>query len=195
MFCPNCGATMEGSTCSYCGYSNSAAPVSAPVQPAVEVKAPENILLGSIGALIGALIGGAAIVLLLQINTIASLCGLLMAFLALKGYQMLAKTEPGTMGKIICLVIIAIVPFIAYRLGLAINLSRLAADEISLSLSIKEADSLVSAAISSSDGQVALGRFHYYTLTKADYIKDLVMLYLFTALGAGSTIFNMFKKK
>ena len=56
-----------------------------------EVKAPENMVLGILGAIVGALIGGASIIGLSQLGYIASISGLILAFCTLKGYELLSK--------------------------------------------------------------------------------------------------------
>ena len=57
-----------------------------------EIKAPENVFLGLIGARVGARLGGASIILLSQLGYIASISGVILAFCTLKGYQLLGKT-------------------------------------------------------------------------------------------------------
>ena len=56
-----------------------------------ELKAPENVPMGLLGALVGAALGGASIILLSQLGYIASISGVILAFCTLKGYQLLGK--------------------------------------------------------------------------------------------------------
>ena len=116
MVCPKCGGQMnENQACPYCGYSAGYTPVN-PAQPqnpyqptyynpAESAFAPkENMLLGIVGALIGSLLGVASIVLFFQMDMVASLSGLILAFCTLKGYEMLGK-KLGNIGIIICILI------------------------------------------------------------------------------------------
>ena len=56
-----------------------------------EVRAPENVPMGMIGALLGAVLGGASIILFSQLGYIASISGVILAFCTLKGYELLGK--------------------------------------------------------------------------------------------------------
>ena len=56
-----------------------------------EVKPAENFVMGLIGALGGALLGGASIILIGQIGYISAISGIILAFCTLKGYALLGK--------------------------------------------------------------------------------------------------------
>ena len=51
----------------------------------------ENLALGILGALLGGILGGAAIVLIGQLGMISALSGVVLAFCTLKGYELLGK--------------------------------------------------------------------------------------------------------
>lgn len=53
------------------------------------VKKRENIVAGAVGAFLGAMLGGACIVMLGQLGYVAALSGMVMAVCALKGYELL----------------------------------------------------------------------------------------------------------
>ena len=140
-----------------------------------EVKAPENMVLGILGAIVGALIGGASIIGLSQLGYIASISGLILAFCTLKGYELLAKGI-STKGVILCAVLMLLTPYIADRISWALIIVRdLEVDFATAFASVHEVVELAE-------------------LT-GDYIKDLVLVYVFTALGAFGTLKSAFKKK
>ena len=184
MFCEKCGKPLSGAAfCENCGHTNpqpAAQPVpQAPVQqPAGK---PENVLTGTVGALIGALIGAASIVLLNQLGYVAAISGLILAVCSLKGYELLGG-KLSTKGVIISLILILVVPYFADRLGLAIALSS-ELETMGISLTLGESWQIIPE-LMEEDASL-----------KEEYIGNLVKLYLFVALGAGSTIFTAFKKK
>lgn len=191
MICQKCGAELPAGAafCNYCG-SPAAAEASAPTEPAttqtfettetpaapaVELGKPENVIAGMIGAIAGALLGGASIVLLDQLGFVASISGFLIAFLSLKGYEWLGGrlTKKGVVASIVlCL----IVPLLAYFMSIAIYWTQ---TEPNLTLGMSFAAVLESATYAEFWGEIGL---------------SVLMLYGFTALGAYSTISAAFKK-
>lgn len=189
MICQKCGAELPAGAafCNYCG-SPAAAEAAAPTEPAttpettetpaapaVELGKPENVIAGMIGAIAGALLGGASIVLLDQLGFVASISGFLIAFLSLKGYEWLGGrlTKKGIVASIVlCL----IVPLLAYFMSIAIYWTQ---TEPSLTLGMSFAAVLESATYVEFWGDIGL---------------NVLMLYGFTALGAYSTISAAFKK-
>ena len=189
MTCPKCGEVLpdNATTCSFCGEAITPAPVTEtqPTQdptytPPVEEK-PENVVGGTVGALIGALLGGASIVLLFQMNIMAALGGLLLAFCALKGYELLGG-KLSTKGIIISVILMLITPAVAYFLAEAISLiGEYAAEGIKVPLG--EAVSLV------------IDWTKNIPEVQSIVVKNLLMLYGFTVLGGFSLVLNAFKKK
>ena len=94
-----------------------------PTYTPVEEK-EENVLLGTVGALIGALLGGVSIYLLIQINVIASLSGLLISGGALYGYELLGH-KLSKKGILISCIIMVLAVYVSYRATMAIELTKL----------------------------------------------------------------------
>ena len=99
MRCKKCGTQLTDDTvfCPACGQAVAAQSD----ELAIDIK--ENALLGTLGALLGAALGSASIILLSQINIVSALSGLLIAFCALKGYEILGG-KLSTLGIIISIV-------------------------------------------------------------------------------------------
>ena len=142
------------------------------------IEKRENIFTGTIGAFLGACIGAALIILLGQLNFIASISGFVLAICTLKGYELLGNKR-STVGLIICIILMAITPYFAERASLTIAFMRVGGFPFSeFGTCFKGMPGWIEQA-----GESAV------------YYKDLAMLYLFTALGAFSTLRNAFKKK
>ncbi len=121
----------------------------------------DNVLLGTIGALIGSLLGVLCIVLLGQAGYVAVLSGIAMAWGVIKGYELLGK-KLSTKGAWICIIIMVVMTYVGDRIDWAIHLG--------------------------GDLLVSLRRFSFLlkrgTIDMATYIFNLVLLYIFTAFGA-----------
>ena len=143
-----------------------------------EVQAPENVFLGLIGALIGAILGAASIILLSQLGYIASISGFILAFCTLKGYELLAKGL-STKGVILCAVLMLLTPFVADYLDWAIMIYR---ELGSYGFTFGECLQLIPEFLK--DG----------TITMGEYLKNLGMIYLFVIMGGFYTLKNAFKK-
>ena len=180
MNCEKCGQPLSGGAyCENCGHTNEQ-PVYTPQQPVTPEKPagkPENVVAGTVGALIGSAIGAAAIILLSQLGYVAAISGLILAICTLKGYELLGG-KLSTKGIIISLVLIVVVPYLADRLDWAIVLVN-EIPGVSLGEAFQAIPELVEEELIASE----------------DYIGTLVKLYLFVALGAFSTIFTAFKSK
>ena len=175
MNCNKCGNPLEPfqTTCSFCGQpvgQNSAAPG--------EVAKPENVMGGVIGAVIGAVLGGASIILFAQMNMVAAISGLILAFCTLKGYELLGG-QLSTKGIVISIVLMLVIPFIANHLCWAIAI-------------MKEFGDL---GITFGDALAAVPAFLEESSIMEGYIKDLLMVYGFTALGAFGTVKAVLKKR
>ncbi len=180
-FCTNCGAPAEAPVTPVqppvSGYQAPQNPAAGTYRATSPVIAPrENVFLGFIGALVGALIGGASIILLDQMGYIASISGLLLALCTLKGYQLLAKGTSKT-GITICIVLMAITPFLADLLGWGMAVM----DEFPM-VSFTESIHLFFVLLGE-DGELLFA-----------YLKDLAFLYLFVALGAFAIVHDFIKK-
>jgi hypothetical protein len=135
----------------------------------------ENIAMGILGALLGGLIGGAAIVLFGQLGLISAFSGVILAFCTLKGYELLGG-KLTKRGVWVCIVVMLAVPYLADRVSWALVI-------------VKEF-------------QWAFGdAFRYvhdvveeYELQN-DYWKDLLFVYAFAALGAFTILKQTSKQK
>lgn len=172
MNCEKCGKTLATgvTTCEYCGHPVS----SAEGNPAVKAK-KENVVTGIVGALIGAAIGGGSIILLSQLGYIASVSGLILAVCTLKGYELLGGGM-SVKGIVISILMVLATPYLADRIDWAI----LVAQEFEVTFG--EAFAAIPLLIE--DEIIEFGT----------YIKNLLMIYGFAALGAFTTLKNAFKK-
>ena len=171
MNCKHCGTYLadDATVCTGCGMTQQPAPV--------ELPARENMGLGILGALIGALLGGASILLFSQMGYVASLSGVLIAFGTLGGYKLLAKGM-GKVGLIICCVLMLITPFLANALDLVLQLH----EELKVyGMTMADSANFLVEMISS-EQEVLMA-----------YLKDLGMLYLFVVIGAVGIVKNALK--
>lgn len=134
----------------------------------------ENIIAGIVGAFLGTLIGLLCIVVVDQLGYMASISGVVMGVCAIKGYQLLAG-KMSLKGIVISSVFMICVVYVSQQLSWAID----AADV--LNIDVFSAFRLIPEMIRQGaiDGGI--------------YMKDLFMLYAFTALGAVPTIWNTIK--
>lgn len=198
MYCKNCGFSMDDNAtiCDICGNPietsqasnnvasstpNSNATYSTPQREAdyasnYVIVGNERPLLGIIGALVGAAIGGASIVLLSRLGFVASISGLILAFCTVKGYNLLGKRITNK-GAIICIILILITPYLANRLDWALSIKEVYAE---YHLTLMESFSLVSDFIAEG------------VIDKSTYISGLIMVYLFAAFGAYSFLKSIF---
>lgn len=143
-----------------------------------EVKAPENVVLGLIGAVVGAILGGASIILLSQLGYIASISGFILAICTLKGYELLGK-RLSKKGIILCVILMIVTPFVADWIDWAIYLMK---DYPEYNLTILDSSILMGELMA--EGYVDM----------FEYFKNLGMIYLFVVLGAFGTLKNALKK-
>ena len=186
MNCPHCDEVVEESAevCGNCGagltekqpqQEQQVQEQNNPVAP----EKPENLFTGIVGALLGAAIGAGVIILLGQLGFVASISGFILAVCTLKGYELLGG-KLTTKGTIISLILLLITPYIADRLDWAILITKEFSSE---GVTFGQAFAAVPALIE--EGAIVQG----------DYIKNLLLLYGFTILGAFSTFKGVFKKK
>jgi hypothetical protein len=183
MNCEKCGKPLTGASfCEYCGHP--VQPQAEPQQPVVPetpaepAKKPENFIAGLVGALIGAAIGGGSIILLSQLGYVASISGLILAICTAKGYELLGG-RLSAKGILVSLVLMAVMPYIADRMDWAILLLQSFPDE-----GITFADAFRAIPELIAEGSI----------DKSEYTTNLIMIYVFVALGAFSTVINLFKK-
>lgn len=180
MKCKKCGKEIHDSAimCEYCGQRVVEVAAVNPAAPEVRPEKKENVAGGIAGALAGALIGAASIILLNQLGYVASISGFVLAFCTLKGYELLGG-KLSKKGVVICIILTVITPYIADRASWALAFAQAYSDE-----GVGFMDWFASI-----EGLIAEG-----WIESGDYIKNLLMLYGFTALGAFSTLRSAIKK-
>ena len=145
-----------------------------PETSAVEKDVKEKVALGFIGALVGSVIGAVCIVLLGQLGYIASICGVVMGFCAIKGYRLLAG-KLSVKGIVISIVLMIVMVYLS--------------NWVSYALAVAE--------VYETGFFTAFINVHYLisegAITAFDYFKEVGMLYIFTALGAVPTVRDQFK--
>lgn len=135
----------------------------------IQAETPENIGRGILGALIGGLIGAAAIVLIGQLGYVAAISGMVLGYCTIGGYRRGAG-KLSALGIAVSVVVMLAAVYLGNRMDIAIAASR----ELDLSL-----------------GQ-AFAWMH--ELVDADaYRSNLITLYLFSAIGAVPAAFNAHK--
>ncbi len=179
MNCNNCGNPIEEglTSCTFCGQPVNEEPVVLPTQTSVVTPQKENLITGIVGALLGAALGAIVIILLGEMGFVASISGWILAVCTFKGYELFGH-RLSIKSAIICLILIIVTPYFADRLEWAMALRESWDNEISLG----EAFAIVPELIAL-DASI-----------KADYIKNLMMLYVFAALGAFGTVRDLFRK-
>lgn len=135
----------------------------------------ENVLAGAAGALIGALIGGASIVLISQLGYVAAISGVLMGILTVKGYELMGG-KLSSKGIIISVVMMLIVPCLADMVDWAIIIAR--EFEVDFFLAFQNVIPVL-------EENNMMG----------DYAGNLAKLYLYTAIGAVPMIYQTMKNQ
>ena len=135
----------------------------------------ENIVTGLIGAFLGSLIGVACIVAIGQLGYVASVSGVVMGVCTIKGYSLLGG-KTSRKGVIIAAILIIAMTYLGYQLDYAVSVAR-----------VFEVD--VFTAFQAIGDMLAK---EY--IDKTSYWIDLAMLYLFTILGATSSLWTAFRQ-
>ena len=143
----------------------------------VEEEKQDNFVAGLVGALLGSLVGVAAIVLLGQLGFVSALSGLLMAVCSLKGYELLGGKLTNK-GMITTGIIMVMMVYFGTRLDWAISIARFV-PEASFVMAFRVLPELISEGF----------------IEGSDFYFDLTLVYVFTALGAIPTIIAMRKNK
>lgn len=134
-----------------------------------EKKRGDQVLAGTVGAFLGSLVGVLCIVIMGRLGYMASLSGLVMAVCALKGYELLGGGL-SKRGAVISSVLILVMTYFADRLDWAFIVAD--AYDIGITEAFRSIGYLLEA------GAIESG----------SYWANLVMLYLFTLLGAVPTM-------
>ncbi len=171
MICRKCGNLNPENAlvCESCGES-----LAVDQKPAKK----ENVITGFVGAFIGALIGGACIILLSQLGFIASASGFILAVCTLKGYELLGGGRSWK-GIVISIIFMLVTPYLADRIDWAILVYQEVAD---YGIPFGEVFAKIPDLIA--EGAIEMGL----------YVKNLLMIYGFALLGAFTTVKNTLKK-
>ena len=137
-------------------------------------KKTENIVGGIIGALLGSLIGAAAIIIFSQLGYIAAISGVIMGVCALKGYELLGG-KLSKAGIVISSIIMVIMVYLSFQLDLAIVLH----NEYP-AYGIFDAFKLINGIV-------------FYDA--ASFLPHLILLYIFTFVGAAPTVSAALRKQ
>lgn len=140
----------------------------------------ENMLAGIAGALIGGIIGGAAIMLVGQLGLISAIGGVILAFCTLKGYELPGK-KWSKRGILACILIMLIVPYLADRVSWALEIVKVSEELFGSRWLFGDAFLYVHAVVKEVGAE-------------AEYWKDLLFIYAFTALGAYTAIKQTIKQ-
>ncbi|MBE6976825.1 MAG: hypothetical protein E7439_06500 [Ruminococcaceae bacterium] len=151
-------------------------------EPAVKAQKPENVLLGTLGAVLGAVIGIVCILLFRQMGFVAALSGAVLAICTMKGYSLLGG-KLSLKGMLISAGLMLIAPYIAYQLSWAFVILERAQCE---GMNWNFFQSLL--AIYRLTGSEVEGIPFY--IESAGYWVGLVQLYLFTVFGAFGILFD-----
>ena len=177
MICSKCGQEIpnHATVCDHCGGE-----IVSSTHP-VELQKPENVVTGTVGALLGALIGAAMIILLGRMGTIASASGIVLAVCTLKGYELLGGRR-SRKGIIISVLLMLVVPYVADRVDWAFVILEQAQAE-GLNWTFGECFQVIPQLIEEE------------IIEQSVYTTNLVKLYVFTAIGVVATLFGNKKKK
>ena len=135
----------------------------------------ENFIGGIVGAFLGALIGLIAIIIIGQMGYVSVVSGIVMGVCTVKGYEFMAK-KLSTKGIVVCCIFMVVMTYLAEKIDWTITISK------EVGWSFAEVFQNFSALI---DGAGVT----------SDFIGSLLLVYLFTALGAVPMIINVIKSK
>lgn len=139
----------------------------------------ENVIGGIVGALLGSLLGALAIIIISRLGYVAAISGVIMGVCTLKGYEMLGG-KFSKKGVLISCIIMVIMVFLSYQIDSAISLA-----------SLEEYSDI------GFFGSFRLLNYAMFTggINWGSYIPSLLLLYVFTALGAVPTVSGALKKQ
>ena len=135
----------------------------------------ENVVTGTLGAVLGSLIGAAVMVVFGQLGYIVTLSGIIMGICAVKGYELLGN-KLTKRGIIISVIVIILMTYIANRLDWAISVAR--EFDVDVLYSFSDLDYILE-----------------YLEIKGSFYTDLGMRLLFTLVGAIPLAIGTLKQK
>lgn len=128
----------------------------------------ENVLLGAVGALLGALIGGAVALFIARLGYVAVAAGLVLGICTIKGYEMFAR-KLSRKGILISVVLMVVTVFLVNQIDLAMEV--VAQLGVEFAYAFRVVNELI-----------ASGEY------PDNYFFNLGMLAVFTLVGAGISI-------
>lgn len=134
----------------------------------------ESAIAGTVGALLGSLLGVLSIIIFSQLGYVSVFSGIIMAICTLKGYEMLGG-KLTKKGIIICVLMMLVMTYFGDRLDWAIVIAREL--EVELTLAYQVLPDLLANEI----------------IDMGTYAGNLVLQYLFVLIGAVPTIINTTK--
>ena len=140
-----------------------------------ELGKTENVVAGTVGALLGSLLGVACIVLLGQLGYVAAVSGIVMAICTMKGYELLGG-KLTKKGVIISGVIMIVMTYVGDRVDWAIMIAR------ELETDVFYGYRLLPLLLSEE------------VIDMTSYVLELVLLYALLLVGAIPTIQNAMRK-
>ncbi len=141
-----------------------------------QTKKRENFVTGIVGAFLGSLIGVVFIVLIGQMGYIASISGVIMAVCALKGYELLGG-RLSAKGIAAACVLIVVMTYMGNKLDWAVSAA--SAFEIGYLDAFRSIEYFLDEGV----------------IDPVDYWFNLILLYLFTLLGAVPTIIGSLRQQ
>ena len=184
MVCPHCDRRIpDGSEkCEYCGLAI------VPESPAKKEKEKTpSILLGTLGALLGAAVGSVLLYFACHVaGLLGTVAGTGLAFLVIKGYQLLGR-RLGRGGIMISTAFIALSAYMVDRLDWAFRVLQWHAEQVlepgAAQIDIFGAFTLVPVLLN--NGNISL----------SSYLTNLGMIYVFCAVGVYFTLKDILKKQ
>lgn len=140
----------------------------------------ENVLGGIVGALIGSIIGVIFIIIFSRLGWIAAASGVVMAICTLKGYEMLGG-KLSTKGIIISCIMMILMTYIGDRIDWAIAIVQEVGQEWGLDFFTAF--------------QLIPTMLEEEIIDSSTYTGNLILLYIFTVIGAVPTIRSAFKNQ
>lgn len=131
----------------------------------------ENVIAGTVGALLGSLVGVVSIIIFSQLGYVAILSGIIMAICTLKGYELLGG-KLTKKGIIVSVIVMIVMTYVGDRLDWAIVIA--SALDVPFTLAY----------------QILPDLLYEEVIEMATYVGNLVLQYLFVLLGAVPTIIN-----
>lgn len=146
-----------------------------------ELEPKENVALGIVGALLFSLAGALCYFILSRIGYIATISALVGAYCACFGYGLFARKKDSKTGVIVAAVATVIVMILAVAFCLAFDLYKyIQNDYANVKLTEVIGDTVRS--LFDSNYSIEYG-FYSYTFDKGQFVKDLLISLVFTAIG------------